>query len=99
MRWLLNWAIDALVARWMRSCPHDDRHVLADLHEGGAEPYGCLHGELSVLYCRRCGAVRTSHQTEWRSPAPLAPDGWNVYGWRRLLPEPYRWFVDLLASK
>ena len=54
---------DWLVDQWLKRCPHDGRHVLADLMEGD--------GGTQVKYCRRCGAVRLGFEREWRRPRPL----------------------------
>lgn len=62
--------LDRLIDWWLRRCPHDGRHVAADILEGGWD-----RGR--VAYCRRCGAVRICYDTHpmsigvWRRPDPL----------------------------
>lgn len=56
---LLDWIVDW----WVRQCPHDGAHVMADLHEGCASRV--------TKYCRRCGSVRDEYSREWRRPRPL----------------------------
>lgn len=92
---MIVWLTDWLVDRWMRRCQHSDNHVMADLLEGCADPYGNLHAGRHVRYCRRCGAVRPSFAAEWRSPQPLAPDGWlahRPFAW--MIPQRYRWLTE-----
>lgn len=62
--------LDYLVEWWLKRCPHDDRHVLADFLDADG-------GNMRVQYCRRCGAARVlyKHQEtskkEWDRPRPL----------------------------
>lgn len=59
--------LDHLVDWWMAGCKHEPHHVLEDLLEGSGNG-------VEVKYCRRCGAVRTNYESEFRRPRPL----WHV---------------------
>lgn len=70
--WLVDW--------WLRRCPHDPRHVVADFLEG-ANDQGERAGAASfgVQWCGRCGAIRHGNpvtmpvlaDAEWTRPQPL----------------------------
>jgi len=55
--------IDWLIDRWLQACPHNPRHIAADILEGS--------GDFEVKYCRRCGAVCPEYALEWRRARPL----------------------------
>ena len=51
--------IDYFVTKWQRRCKRDNRIVSADILEGGAE-------ELTICWCRRCGALHAAATAgEW----------------------------------
>jgi len=56
--------IDKLVTFWQSRCNHNRNHVTSDILEGMAE-------ELTIRWCRRCGAVRViddGNEWDWREP-------------------------------
>jgi len=55
--------LDRLIDWWLRHCPHNSSWVAADVLEGTTD--------VEIKYCRRCGAMRPSHSSEWRRPRPL----------------------------
>jgi hypothetical protein len=70
--------IDYLVEWWLKQCPHDDRHAVADFLQADALP-------LQLQWCRRCGAARVVYEgqdtskKEWDRPRPIwFPHGKNM---------------------
>lgn len=69
---ILSRIADHFVEWWLRRCPHDGRHVAADILDGDVK-------ERNVPYCRRCGAVKSHDGREWIRPRPLWwPSGENM---------------------
>lgn len=78
MRTLLLYLADCLLSRLQRACSHPPRMVAADILEGSVP-------EIAVLYCRRCGAVKTDWHPGVARGRQLALD----HCWR--LPYPHLW--------
>lgn len=78
LRHLRHYIEDQILASIQRRCEHPPEMVLADLLEGGIP-------ELSVKYCRRCGAVKTDWILGCANRAMIILPHW----WRQ--PDPNFW--------
>jgi len=72
-----RWLADQILAWLQKRCEHPGKMVAVDILEG-------LSRDITVSYCRRCGAVKT----DWK------PTGHSLYAslehtWRR--PDPNLW--------
>lgn len=62
----LRYLADQALAFLQKRCEHPGQMVAVDILENSG-------GNVSVAYCRRCGAVRVDHQAQrgsWRLPDP-----------------------------